>query len=85
MNTDTMNAQAIDEKVWTMMSEKLGLEKEQIKMESSFSDDLGVDSLDTLELFTEVEKEFGIKIEDEAAEKLTTVKALVDFIHTHLH
>ena len=34
MNTDTMNAQAIDEKVWTMMSEKLGLEKEQIKMES---------------------------------------------------
>jgi acyl carrier protein len=84
MNTGTMNTQAVDDKLWTMMSEKLGLDRSDIHLDASFSNDLGVDSLDALELFTEVEKEFGIKIEDEEAEKLTTVKALVKYVHAHL-
>lgn len=84
MTTDTMNTQAVDDKLLTLMSEKLGLDKANIFMDASFTDDLGVDSLDALELFTEVEKEFGIKIQDEDAEKLTTVKGLLKYVHTHL-
>ena len=76
MNTMTM--ETMETRLWLLMSDKLGLEKDQIKMDDSFTDDLGVDSLDVLELFTDVEKEFEIKIPDEEAEKLTTVKTLVD-------
>ena len=82
MNTMTM--ETMETRLWTLMSEKLGLDPDQIKITDSFADDLGVDSLDVLEMFTEIEKDFGIKIADEDAEKLTTVKALVDYLHTHL-
>jgi acyl carrier protein len=82
MNTMTM--ETMETRLWTLMSEKLGLDPDQIKISDSFANDLGVDSLDVLEMFTEVEKDFGIKIADEDAEKLTTVKALVDYLHTHL-
>ncbi|HTJ11236.1 MAG TPA: acyl carrier protein [Dinghuibacter sp.] len=81
----TMTMETMETRLWVLMSDKLGLEKDQIKMTDSFTDDLGVDSLDTLELFTEVEKTFEIKITDEDAEKLTTVQALVNYMHTHLH
>jgi acyl carrier protein len=84
MSTGAINTQAIDNKLWTLMSEKLGLDRSDIHIGASFADDLGVDSLDALELFTGVEKEFGIRIEDEDAEKLTTVKALVGYVHAHL-
>jgi acyl carrier protein len=76
--------ETLETRLWVLMSEKLGLEQEQIKMTDSFANDLGVDSLDVLEMLTEVEKEFSIKINDEDAEKLITVKALVDYLHTHL-
>jgi len=81
MNTATMDS--IDSKLWVMMAEKLGLDESSIHADSSFADDLGVDSLDVMELFTEVEKEFSINIPDEDAEKLTTVKALVNYVHVH--
>ena len=54
MNTATMDS--IDSKLWVMMAEKLGLDESSIHADSSFADDLGVDSLDVMELFTEVEK-----------------------------
>ena len=82
MNTMTM--ETMETRLWTLMSEKLGLDRDQIKLSDSFADDLGVDSLDVLEMLTEIEKDFGIRIADEDAEKLTTVKALVGYLHTHL-
>ncbi|TDX01685.1 acyl carrier protein [Dinghuibacter silviterrae] len=82
MNTTT--TETLETQLWVLMSEKLGLEQEQIKMTDSFADDLGVDSLDLFALLTDVEKEFSIKIPDEEAEKLTTVKALVNYLHAHL-
>lgn len=81
----TMTMETMETRLWVLMSDKLGLEKDQIKMSDSFGDDLGVDSLDVLELLTTVEKTFEIKIDDEDAEKLTTVKSLVDYMHAHLH
>lgn len=81
----TMTMETMETRLWVLMSDKLGLEKDQIKMSDSFSDDLGVDSLDVLELLTTVEKTFEIKIADEDAEKLTNVKALVEYMHAHLH
>lgn len=81
----TMTMETMESRLWVLMSERLGLEQNQIKMTDSFADDLGVDSLDVLEMLTEVEKEFSIKIADEDAEKLTTVKALVDYLHAHLY
>jgi acyl carrier protein len=76
--------ETVEGRLWTLMAEKLGLDRDQIKITDSFADDLGVDSLDVLELLTEVEKTFGIKIADEDAEKFITVKALVNYLQTHL-
>jgi acyl carrier protein len=81
---DTISMEAVDQKLWVIMAEKLGLDPESIKMNDSFADDLGVDSLDVLALFTDVEKEFGFRMQDEDAEKITTVKALVSYVHMHL-
>lgn len=80
----TLTMETIDSKLYLLMSEKLGLEPAEIHPGDHFSDDLGVDSLDVTELFAEVEKEFGIKISDEDAEKLTTVQSLVGYVHRHL-
>lgn len=63
----------IEEKVKDIISEQLGVKKEEIKPESSFIDDLGADSLDTVEVVMALEEEFGIEIPDEDAEKITTV------------
>ena len=64
---------SVDEKVKGIISEQLGVKKEEIKRESSFIDDLGADSLDTVEVVMALEEEFGIEIPDEDAEKITTV------------
>ncbi|MDP8289725.1 MAG: acyl carrier protein [Candidatus Susulua stagnicola] len=64
---------SVDEKVKGIISEQLGVKKEEIKPESSFIDDLGADSLDTVEVVMALEEEFGIEIPDEDAEKITTV------------
>ena len=60
-------------KVVAIVVDKLGVEESQVTPEASFTGDLGADSLDTIELIMEIEKEFGISIPDDQAEKITTV------------
>jgi acyl carrier protein len=71
---------SVSEKVNDIISEQLGVKKEEIKPESSFIDDLGADSLDTVEVVMALEEEFGIEIPDEDAEKITTVGEAVKYI-----
>jgi acyl carrier protein len=71
---------SVNEKVKGIISEQLGVKKEEIKPESSFIDDLGADSLDTVEVVMALEEEFGIEIPDEDAEKITTVGEAVKYI-----
>ena len=68
------------DKVKDVVLDKLGVEDSQITMEASFVDDLGADSLDTVELIMELEEEFGIEIPDDDAENITTVGAAVNYI-----
>ncbi|NJN21104.1 MAG: acyl carrier protein [Leptolyngbya sp. RL_3_1] len=68
------------EKVKKIVAEQLSVEEADVKPESSFANDLGADSLDTVELVMALEEEFDIEIPDEAAEGIGTVQAAVDFI-----
>ncbi len=70
----------IAEKVKAIIVDKLGVEESEVTENASFTNDLGADSLDTVELIMEFEKEFGIQIPDTQAEKITTVKDAIDFI-----
>ncbi|URJ32495.1 acyl carrier protein [Blochmannia endosymbiont of Camponotus sp.] len=70
----------IEEKVKTIISEQLGVKQEEVVNHASFVDDLGADSLDTVELVMALEEEFDTEIPDEEAEKITTVQAAIDFI-----
>ena len=76
---------SVDEKVKDIISEQLGVKKEEIKLESSFIDDLGADSLDTVEVVMALEEEFGIEIPDEDAEKITTVGEAVKYIEEKIN
>lgn len=76
---------SVDEKVKDIISEQLGVKKEEIKLESSFIDDLGADSLDTVEVVMALEEEFGIEIPDEDAEKITTVAEAVKYIENKIN
>ncbi|MFH1875600.1 MAG: acyl carrier protein [Candidatus Omnitrophota bacterium] len=71
---------SVDERVKEIIAEQLGVKKEEIKPESSFIDDLGADSLDTVEVVMALEEEFGIEIPDEDAEKITTVGEAIKYI-----
>jgi acyl carrier protein len=71
---------ALEEKVKEIIVEQLGVNAEQVTPEASFIDDLGADSLDTVELVMAFEEEFGAEIPDEDAEKLTTVGAVVSYL-----
>ena len=71
------------DKVKEVIIDKLGVEEDKIVTDASFVDDLGADSLDTVELIMQLEEEFGIEIPDEEAEKMTTVKSVVDYIEAN--
>ena len=72
----------ISERVIAIVMEHLGVEKDKITENSSFIDDLGADSLDTVELVMAFEEEFSIEIPDDAAETITTVKDAICFIES---
>lgn len=74
---------AIIDKVKSIIIEQLGVEEAEIKMESSFVDDLGADSLDIVELIMALEEEFDLEIPDEDAEKIRTVGDSVKYIQEH--
>jgi len=71
---------ALEEKVKEIIVEQLGVNAEQVTTDASFIEDLGADSLDTVELVMAFEEEFGAEIPDEDAEKLTTVGAVVSYL-----
>ncbi|MBL0691533.1 MAG: acyl carrier protein [SAR324 cluster bacterium] len=73
----------IGEKVKSIIKEQLGLEDNAVQMDSKFIDDLGADSLDTVELIMAFEEEFSIEIPEDKAEDITTVQSAVDYITTH--
>ncbi|MEL6718462.1 MAG: acyl carrier protein [Bacteroidota bacterium] len=70
----------IKDKVIDIVAQKLGVGKDEVSSDSNFIDDLGADSLDTVELIMELEKEFDISIPDEDAEQIATVGAAIDYI-----
>ena len=78
-----MAAVAADEKVKKIIVEQLGVEAEEVTPEAKFIEDLGADSLDTVELIMALEEEFGIEIPDEDAEKIVTVKDAIEYIKSH--
>jgi acyl carrier protein len=71
---------AVEEKVKAIIAEQLGVKPEEVTNEASFVDDLGADSLDTVELVMAFEEEFGIEIPDEDAEKITSVGEAMKYI-----
>ena len=73
----------IAERVKKIVVEHLGVEPEKVTEAASFIDDLGADSLDTVELVMAFEEEFGIEIPDEDAEKITRVKEAIEYIESH--
>ena len=73
----------IEQRVKKIVSEQLGTDAANVKNESSFIDDLGADSLDTVELVMALEEEFGTEIPDEDAEKITTVQQAIDYINNN--
>ena len=70
----------VESKVKAIIVDKLGVDEAEVKPEASFTNDLGADSLDTVELIMEFEKEFGISIPDDQAEKITTVGEAIELI-----
>jgi acyl carrier protein len=73
----------VEQRVIKIVVEQLGVNEGDVKLESSFVDDLGADSLDTVELVMALEEEFECEIPDEEAEKITTVKLAIDYINAH--
>lgn len=71
---------AVEEKIKSIISEQLGVKTEEVTPGASFIDDLGADSLDTVELIMALEEEFGVEIPDEDAEKMTTVGDAIKYI-----
>ena len=74
---------SVDERVKQIIVEQLGVDEAEVTANASFVDDLGADSLDTVELVMAFEEEFSIEIPDEDAEKITRVKEAVEYIESH--
>ena len=75
--------ESVADRVKKIIVDQLGVEEDLVKPEASFVDDLGADSLDTVELVMALEEEFGIEIPDEEAEKITHVKEAIAYIEKH--
>jgi len=75
---------SITEKVKAVITEQLGVKPEEVREQAKFVDDLGADSLDTVELVMALEEEYGVEIPDEDAEKLTTVGEAIKYIEEKL-
>jgi len=75
---------SIDERVKKIVIEQLGVKEEEVTIKASFVEDLGADSLDTVELVMALEEEFECEIPDEEAEKITTVQQAVDYVSAHI-
>lgn len=75
---------SVAERVKKIVVEQLGVKEEEVTTEASFVDDLGADSLDTVELVMALEEEFKTEIPDEEAENITTVSQAIDYINAHL-
>ena len=73
-----------EDRVRKIVAEQLGVKEEEVRAEASFVDDLGADSLDTVELVMALEEEFETEIPDEEAEKITTVQLAIDYINDNL-
>ncbi|WP_037587222.1 acyl carrier protein [Stenoxybacter acetivorans] len=74
----------IEQRVKKIVAEQLGVSEAEVKNESSFQEDLGADSLDTVELVMALEEAFGCEIPDEEAEKITNVQQAIDFVSAHI-
>jgi acyl carrier protein len=75
---------SIEEKVKSIIVDQLGVNEAEVKDTASFVDDLGADSLDTIELVMAFEEAFGIEIPDEDAEKIRTVRNAIDYVASHV-
>ena len=75
---------SVEERVKKIVVEQLGVKDDEVKEDASFVDDLGADSLDTVELVMALEEEFETEIPDEEAEKITTVQLAINYVNEHL-
>ena len=78
-----LTTKSVEDRVKGIIAEQLGVEETEVIPAAKFIEDLGADSLDTVELVMAFEEEFGIEIPDEEAEKITRVKEAVDYIESH--
>ncbi len=74
---------AVEERVKKIIIDQLGVDEAEVTPEAKFIDDLGADSLDTVELVMALEEEFGVEIPDEDAEKITTVQQAISYVQEH--
>lgn len=79
-----MQMESVEQRVIKIVAEQLGVAEGEIKNESTFVDDLGADSLDTVELVMALEEEFECEIPDEEAEKISSVQQAIDYVNAHL-
>lgn len=78
-----MPSVSIEDRVKNIVAEQLGVNLDEVSNDSSFVDDLGADSLDTVELVMALEEEFGTEISDDQAEKIATIQNAIDYISSH--